>query len=89
MDRFTLAAALRDAGVSGYAYQIEGVHEHDIAPVSYYFLRRRQGTWQIGVFERGVFAVAGEYTTEHDACTALWTRLTTEQASHENPSWGD
>lgn len=77
MDRLALRAALIAAGVPDGHYRIEGVHEPAPTPPDFLFLRRsRDGAWETGLYERGLYEVITQHGTEEAACAALLRLLT-------------
>jgi hypothetical protein len=75
MDRSELVASLRRAAVPDALYDIPGVHDIQVQPDAYYFLRPESGTWVVGVRERSADSVLGRFATEDEACRDLYTRL--------------
>ncbi|MEU5696718.1 hypothetical protein [Actinosynnema sp. NPDC020468] len=78
VDRVALVEALDRAGIPRAMYEIEGVREFGaVPPTDFYFLRERDGRWQIGVYERGEYDPFEEYDAESEATTAFHQRLIT------------
>ncbi|AXG81172.1 hypothetical protein [Streptomyces paludis] len=73
MDRYALRAALSDAGVPDGYYRIEQVHEPVPTPPDFLFLREAEhgGTWETGVYERGVYETIARHPSEEAACAHL------------------
>jgi hypothetical protein len=76
MDQVELDTALRRAGVAGYEYEIQGVHEPAGYAMEFYFLRQQAGGWVVGVYERGQYRVMVSFAHEDEACRYLYARLT-------------
>ncbi|MEF9886116.1 hypothetical protein [Streptomyces sp. P9-A4] len=73
-DRRALDRALREAGVPGAYYWIEGVHEPAPTPPDFVYLRTGPGgpgTWETGVYERGAYEPVATHATEAEACAHL------------------
>ncbi|MDT9692548.1 hypothetical protein Q5762_30310 [Streptomyces sp. P9(2023)] len=74
MNRAALARALRDAGVPGDQFWIEGVHEPAPTPPDFLYLRSvPDGRWEVGVYERGAYEPVATHATEADACAHFRT----------------
>jgi hypothetical protein len=77
MDRFQLCQALRTAGVPEAYYEIPDCPGGP-RPADHYFLEQREGTWVVGVHERGRREVRERFPDEDRACEWLYDRLTDE-----------
>ncbi|MFF3314226.1 hypothetical protein ACFYV5_01780 [Streptomyces sp. NPDC003035] len=75
--RAALARALREAGVPGDHYWIEGIHEPAPTPPDFVCLRSlKDGDgWETGVYERGVYEPVATHATEADACEGFRTLI--------------
>ncbi|MEU8542122.1 hypothetical protein AB0C52_19390 [Streptomyces sp. NPDC048717] len=73
--RRELARALREAGVPGGHYWIEGVHEPAPTPPDFVYLRSAPdgSGWETGVYERGAYHPVGRYADEAAACAGFRT----------------
>src|SRR5512143_2700504 len=80
MDRAELDAALQRAGVPGYTYELQRVHEPASYLMEFYFLRRQTGKWAVGIYERSQYKVMARFATEDEACRYLYARLTAKGA---------
>jgi hypothetical protein len=76
MDRAELNAALQRAGVPGYTYELQGVHEPAGYLTEFYFLRRQAGKWVVGIYERSQYKEMMQFAEEDEACRYLYARLT-------------
>ncbi|MFG1675171.1 hypothetical protein [Micromonospora sp. NPDC049282] len=47
-------------------------HEHQPVPPDFWFLRRGDGGWEIGPYERGRYRLRCRYPTEAEATAALF-----------------
>ena len=76
MDRAELEAALQRAGVPGYTYELQGVHQPPGYPMEFYFLRRQSDEWVVGIYERSQYKVMVRFADEDEACRYLYPKLT-------------
>lgn len=77
VDRYQVRDLLLGAGVSPDAFRIVGVHEPRPAPTDFWFLRPGpEGDWEVGLHERGVDDVRGDFDSEPAACDLLYRALT-------------
>ena len=70
MDRRELVALLQRAGVPGVLFDLPGVYDVPMQLDAYYFLRQDQGSWVVGLRERGEDKALSWFVTEADACDA-------------------
>ncbi|MEO3783694.1 hypothetical protein ABGB12_10210 [Actinocorallia sp. B10E7] len=74
MDRHDLEAALTRAGLR--EYEIEGVHELARRPGDLLYLRREEGSWAVGLRERGEYTTMRRFTDEGEACRFFYDLVT-------------
>ncbi|MGW1073738.1 TNT domain-containing protein [Streptomyces sp. NPDC002537] len=75
VDRRTLRAELRKAGVPDDFYRIGDIHEPAAPASEFYSLHRSSGAWEISFTERGQKRTVATFTDESAACARLYGDL--------------